>query len=368
MINQDSLKVKTKPERKQWFMRFPIQEQILFAKRLSLFSKAGVPIMKALYMLLKQTKHKGTKLILEHLIAGVEQGQSMSATLRLKYRKLVGEFMINIIEIGEVSGTLRENLSYLAEELQKKQALRRKIINALVYPIFIIIATLGITLLLVMYVFPKVMPIFSSFPSFELPISTQILIFISDFFRDYWYVLLISTILLTVGFFLGLRNERFHTFVHRSSLRIPIVGEMLRSYHLANLTRIIAVLLRSNVPIVRTLQITADAATNLEYRNQLRLVAEQVRHGTNLHTALAKFPKLFPPITEQMVEVGETTGSLSSSLMFLAELYENEVEDQTKNLSAFLEPALMVFIGLMVGFVAISIITPIYTFTQSIRP
>lgn len=368
MINEEVIVPAEEKPKREWFLRFPIQEQILFAKRLSLFVKAGVPILKALNMLNKQTKHKGTQKIFQHLVTGVEQGQSLSRTLRVKYRRLVGEFTINVIEVGEVSGTLRENLNYLADELQKKQALRRKVINAMVYPAFIIAATLGITVLLTAFVFPKVLPIFNSFPSFELPMTTRLLIFISNTMRDFWYAIIGLIILAIVGFIFGMRREKFRLKVHQYSLRIPIIGNLLRSYHLANTTRTLGILLRSNVPIVKAILITSEAATNLVFRNKLRDVAERVRHGTPLSSELAMYPKIFPPITSQMVEVGETTGSLTNSLVFLAELYEGEVDDQTKNLSSFLEPALMVFIGILVGFVAISIITPIYTFTQSIKP
>ncbi len=359
---------KEKTPWKEMFLRFPIQEQILFAKRLSLLVKAGVPILQALNMLHSQTASKGAKLIFGHLVSGVEQGQNISSTLRNRYQRLVGEFTINIIEVGEVSGTLQENLHYLADELQKKQALRRKVINAMVYPAFIILATIGITILLTVFVFPKVLPIFSSFPDFKLPLTTRALIVISSAMRSYWYILLGLLILAIVGLSIGRRYDKFRVILHRMSLRLPILGGLLRSYHLATTCRTLGVLLRSSVPIVKAILITAEAATNLEYRNKLRLIAQQVQHGERLSDQLIKYPKLFPPITSQMVGVGETTGSLSNSLVFLAELYENEVDDQTKNLSSFLEPALMVFIGLLVGFVAISIITPIYSFTQNLHP
>lgn len=357
-----------KPTWRERLLRFPLQEQILFAKRLSLLVKAGVPILQALRMLHKQTTSKGARYIFQHLASGVERGQNLGTTLRTSYYRLVGEFVVNIIEVGEVSGTLQENLHYLAEELQKKQALRRKVVNAMVYPAFIVIATVGIALLLTVYVFPKVLPIFNSFPSFELPLTTKALIFISNTVTSYWYIILGVIVLLVIGFIVAMRREGFRFRFHQFKLRLPIIGNLLQSYYLAVNTRMMGVLLRSNIPIVKSVNITATAATNLYYRRALTDIAQQITKGDRLSAEMEKYPKLFPPITSQMVEVGESTGSLSQSLLFLAELYENEVDDKTKNLSAVLEPALMVFIGLMVGFVAISIITPIYTFTQSIKP
>jgi len=352
----------------RWLLRFPLQEQIMFTKRLSLLVKASVPLLQALDMLHHQTSSKGVKYIFKNLASGVERGQSLSATLRLKFNKLVGEFVINIIEVGEVSGTLQENLNYLSDELQKKQALRRKIVNAMVYPVFIIVATVGITILLTVFVFPKILPIFKSFPDFQLPITTRALIFVSHGFLSYWYIILGAAVGVVVGFLLGMRTKLFRRFVHRNVLRIPVLGVLLKSYYLANICRTFGVLLRSNVPILKAVRITAEATTNVYYREKLNESAEYVQRGGRLSEIMQTDPKIFPSIAAQMVQVGETTGSLSNSLMFLSELYENEVDDQTKNLSSVMEPALMVFIGLLVGFVAISIITPIYSFTQNLHP
>ncbi len=360
------------PKKSRWnsemFLRFPIQEQILFAKRLSMLVKAGVPILSALHMLHSQTKSKSAKIIFKHLVSGVEQGQNISNTLRSKYEKLVGEFAINVIAVGEVSGTLQENLHYLADELQKKQALRRKVVNAMVYPVFIVVATLGITILLTAFVFPKILPIFSSFPDFQLPITTKILIFVSNILLGYWYLLLLAVVAIIAGFILGLRIKGFRRFIHRNVLRIPVMGTLLKSYHLATICRTFGILLRSNVPIVQAIRITAQSCTNVYYKEKLMEMAEHIKRGGKLSVVLLEHPKIFPTLTSQMVEVGESTGSLSNSLMFLSDMYENEVDDQTKNLSAVMEPALMVFIGLLVGFVAISIITPIYSFTQNLHP
>ncbi|HEX3095564.1 MAG TPA: type II secretion system F family protein [Patescibacteria group bacterium] len=366
LLRTDGLKQKL--SKSEMFLRFPLQEQILFAKRLSLLVKAGVPIMQALNMLHKQTKSKSAQLIFSHLLKGVEQGQNLSSTLRNKYERLVGEFTINIIEVGEVSGTLQQNLLYLADELQKKQALRRKVVNAMVYPVFIVVATVGITILLTVFVFPKILPIFASFPSFQLPITTRILIFVSHAMLTYWYLFLIGTVAVIGGFIGGMRTKKFRRFIHQYILKVPVFGGLLKSYYLATICRTFGILLKSNVPIVKAVNITAQATTNVYYREKLVEVADYIKEGGQLSAILLMYPKIFPALTAQMVEVGETTGSLSNSLMFLSDMYENEVDDITKNLSSVMEPALMVFIGLLVGFVAISIITPIYSFTQNLHP
>ena len=162
------------------FFRLSSQEQMMFAKRLAILLKAGVPILGALKMLKKQTSSKTSLFVVDDLVKGVENGQFLHLRLG-RFRKFFGDFAVNIIKVGEVSGTLHENLGYLAEEIKKQRDLKRKVFSAMVYPIFIIIATLGITALLTVYVFPKILPILTTF-STQLPLSTRALIFISSLF------------------------------------------------------------------------------------------------------------------------------------------------------------------------------------------
>ncbi|OGE82155.1 MAG: hypothetical protein A3B10_02370 [Candidatus Doudnabacteria bacterium RIFCSPLOWO2_01_FULL_44_21] len=358
-----------KPVRKKpryWLLRFSIQDQIMFAKRLAMLIRAGIPLLAALHMLRKQAKSKSTKTVFEVLVEDVENGQFISSSMS-KFRKIFGEFAINIVQVGEVSGTLHENLAYLAEELKKKQALRRKLISSMLYPIFIVIATLGITVLLTVYLFPKILPIFSSV-KFPLPWSTRALIFISNLLGNYGLYILLGLLLLVVAVWLLLRNKKFRLFFDRTLLRIPVFGSLLQGYHLANICRTMGLLMKSAVPIVRASAITADTTTNSAYQKELRLLSEHITKGEKISTHLSKNPKIFPSIMQQMIGVGESAGTLSETLSFLAEMYEAEVDDLTKNLTTVLEPALMVFMGIIVGFIAISIITPIYEFTQYLKP
>jgi type IV pilus assembly protein PilC len=348
------------------FLHFPIQQQILFVQRLSLLIKAGIPIGKALRMLEKQATTKSTKFIYNHLVRGVENGQLLSNTMA-KLKKVFGAFAINIVQIGESSGTLQENLNYLGEELRKKQALQRKVRSALVYPTFIVVATFGITILLTVYVFPKILPIFESF-KYQLPWPTRVLIFVSNLLLHQWMWLLLGLAIIIAAIILLLRQPRFRYQADRLLLRVPILGRLFQSYYMANFTRTFGLLLKSSVPIVRAIHITAQTVTNSVYQKEFEEISAKVMKGEKISSHTESKPKLFPSMLSQMIYVGETAGNLPNSLFFLAEMYENEVDDTTKNLSTVLEPALMVFMGLLVGFVAISIITPIYGFTQNLHP
>lgn len=357
---------KEKMKDKIIFLRLSLQEQILFAMRLSLLIKAGVPLMKSLRMLRDQSTNKNAVHIYSHLTDHVANGNYLSVAMQ-KFQKIFGNFTINVIQIGEVSGTLQENLQYLGEELKKKQDLRRKVRNAMVYPVIICVATIALTLVLTVYVFPKVLPIFANL-DFELPWMTKVLIFVSGVFIHQWWLVSLIVVVLIVAAILSLRIERVRLWFDRNVFRIPAIGPLLKSYHLSNMCRTLAVLLKSDSPIVRAVIVTSDTATNEAYKKALLELKEVVSKGSRISSYLSRDKYLFPVICTQMIGVGEDSGNLSQSLFFLAEMYEAEVDDRAKNLSTVLEPMLLIFVGLVVGFIAIAIITPIYQVTQHIKP
>ncbi len=349
------------------FFRFSNQDKILFAKRLSILVRAGVPLLECLRILRKQAATASSIHIFEQVVTDVESGKYLSASLT-KFKSIFGEFAINIINVGELSGTLQGNLIYLAEELRKKQELRRKVLSALVYPIFIVVATIAISTLLTVFIFPKILPIFESF-KFELPFTTKALIFVSSTLIHYGIYMALAAILLgvTIGI-LYKKTRRIRLAMDYAILKIPIFGTLSQSYQLTNMCRTLALLLKSQIPIVQATTITANTLHNTVYRNELREIAENVKKGEKISTNLEKKPKLFPPLISQMVIIGETTGNLDDTLLYVAELYENEIDTVTKNLSTTLEPVLMIVMGIIVGFIAVSIITPIYEITQYLNP
>ncbi len=355
-----------KKEPKNWFIRISLKDQTLFIKRLATLIKSGIPLLGGLNMLRKQTKNKSMIKILDRVIQDVENGQYLATALS-RFRKVFGELTINIIEIGEISGTLAENLEHLSRELKKKQELRRKVIGASVYPVFIILATFGITALLTVFVFPKILPIFRSV-DFELPWTTKVLIFISSLLLNYGWLIFIGLIVAAILFSFAMKNLKFRYQFDRMLINIPIMGQIAQGYNLSNICRTAGLLMKSGVGIVRVAHITANTTTNLYYKKQLNEVAERLTKGETIASYLDSNPKYFPAIMSQMVSVGESTGNLSESFLFLGTMYEEDVDDLTKNLSTVIEPLLLVFMGILVGFVAISIITPIYGITQHLKP
>lgn len=347
------------------FLSVSLQEKIIFARHLSIMVKAGMPILDAIKMLQKQTKSKSLKKILEHVADDVSNGQFMAVSLE-KYRNIFGNLFINIIKVGESSGVLAENLLYLSDELQKKKELNKKVLGAMIYPIIILIATTGLVAMLTLFIFPKILPVFKSLGA-QLPFATRVLIAISDFLKVYGLYTLGGTIIFLVLFYGSLKIQQIRYVWHWCILRIPIVGSLSRSVNMASFSRTLGILLRSGVKIVEALNITSETLSNLVYQRQLNTMSNNIQKGEQISKYLALHEFLFPPMLTNMVSVGENTGNLSETLIYLSDFYESEVNDLTKNLSSVLEPLLILIMGGIVAFVAIAIITPIYGLTQHIK-
>ena len=349
----------------QTFSKMGATEQIVFAKRLAILIKSGVSIVTALDILKKQSVSKGSQRIIGFLRDGVERGQSLAKSME-SYNNVFGHFGVSIVLVGETSGTLVQNLHYLADELKKKQELKRAIVTALIYPAFIVVATIGIVIMLTAYVFPKILPIFASFKA-ELPWSTKVLIAISSAMQAYWMYYLAGLVAFIIIWSLLLRIPNVRYAADRLLLQIPLLGPMFRGYYIANFTRTFSLLLKSELGIIQTLTIVGGTIGNAAYQRSFKTLIEGVARGESVAENMEKDKLLFPPLVSQMVSVGEMTGHLGSSLMYLSEMYEDEMNNSTKNLSTSIEPMLMIFMGLLVGFIALSIITPIYGITQSLH-
>jgi len=344
--------------------RISPDEKIAFARHLAIMTKAGLPLLKSLRMLYEQARTKTMKKILDSITKDVSEGQFLSVGLA-KFRAVFGEVFINIINVGEKAGILAPNLEFLATELKKKQELRSKVIGALLYPIIIIIATFGITGLLTIFIFPKILPIFSSL-NVDLPFTTQILITLSNIITEHGGVAALGILIFLASLWLVLRIKKVNYAWNFILLKIPVLGKMIQAVNMANFSRTLGSTLKSDIKIVEAITITSNSVSNPIYKKELTTIAELVRKGEVISEYLINKKVFFPAILSQMVNVGETTGNLSDTLLYLSDFYESEVENTTKNLSNILEPILMVAMGATVGFVAIAIITPIYQVSQTL--
>ncbi len=349
------------------FVRFSSREQTLFAKRMSFLIKAGVPIIECIHIIRSQTKSKTKKKIYDSILNDVANGQYLATSLS-KFKRFFGDFAINLIRVGEAGGILSQNLEYLADELKKKHELQKKVIGTLVYPTFITVSTIGLAALLTAYIFPKLMPIFTSL-HVDLPWSTRALIWTSEYLRHWGLLTLLGVVLVFVALIV-IRNrfEQVRMLGDRVLLNLPLAGNLARAYNLTNFCRTLGLLLRSGITLAEGIRITGETTKNRVYREAAFDLSKRVIRGETVSKGMLEHTNVYPDILTQMLVIGEKTGSLSSTLTYLAEMYEHEVEDLTKGLSSSIEPVLMVVMGLLVGLIAVSVITPIYSITQHLSP
>lgn len=346
------------------FFRLSLKEKMLFARNLEVMIRSGMQILQSLEILKKQTQSKVFISIIDQLMTDLKNGHFLSAGLE-RYRNIFDDFFINLIRVGESSGTLSENLKYLAEEMAKKEELQKKIKGAMVYPIIILVATFGITGILTFFVFPKILPVLKGI-NVPLPGITIFFIWLSEFMLAYggWVIGGFLGLIVLAGLLLRLRPVR--AAWQGFTLKIPLLSNMVMTINLITFSRTLGLLLKAGVRIVEALDIVSATLTNAVYSQEVKKIGESIRQGGTLSKHLIDNPHLFPALFSQMILVGESTGKLDESLVFLANFYESELDEHTKAMSNFMEPALLLVMGLIVGFVALAIITPIYKITQNL--
>jgi type IV pilus assembly protein PilC len=320
-----------------------------------------------LEILYGQSKSPYFRGLIKWLMEGTSNGQLLSVSLT-KYKDQFGDFAINIIYFGESSGTLSENLEYLATELKKRHTLKRKIIGASIYPAVVMVGVFSVIGFLIVYLFPKILPVFSSL-HMRLPLSTRIVIYLSQTLKSYGVIILVagSSSIFIWRWLLG-RFVLMRKYTIMLALYMPIVGSMTRNYNLASITRTLGLLLKAGLTLGEALTISIKTIENELYQNELTLFVEGVNRGDRLSIYLRENVLLFPDIVASVVAVGERSGNLAESFLYLSELFEEEVDDSSKNISSLIEPLLMVVMGVLVGFIAVSIISPIYGITSNLHP
>jgi len=340
-------------------------DKMLFAKHMAVMIKAGLTIREAVVTIEEQVLSKNFKKILKNIISLLDNGEPLAGCLS-RYPKIFNELFINMVKIGESSGTLEQNLNYLADHLEKSQALRSRVFSASLYPFLILIATFGLGGTLSIFILPRLVPLFDSF-KVKLPLSTRILMLTVKTIQQYWFFVILGfTIFIILILFLS-NIKIIRKFYHKLFLSFPVIGILVRNTNLAQITRTLGTLLQSGITVVETIEITAKTTSNLIYKDILHNTSAKIKKGKSISSFLVLNPKLFPPTVSQMIRVGEKSGKLEETLKYLAEFYEKEVDNTTKNLSTILEPMLLITMGLVVAFVAVSIILPIYQITRSLR-
>ncbi len=339
-------------------------QKAVFAKHLAVMLKSGLTIVEALTISLSSSQGK-MKRVIRSITKSVKSGRPLSDSME-RYPKVFSGFFINAARAGEQSGTLEQNLNNIAEQLEKEKELVTKVKGALLYPTVVLVASLAMGMSMTFLVLPKITPLFEGL-NIELPLTTRGLIWFAHFVQDHG-VSLFAWIAVIVFLLVYLGRKKFaQPFTHYFALRIPIIKDIVYKSNLVTFSRTLGLLLKSGLNIDEALEITKETLGNYYYRRSLNKVSERIGKGFSLSDNLRDYYQLYPIIVIEMVKVGEESGELQDTLMYLASFYEVEVETATKSLSTAIEPILLIIIGLVVGFVALSIITPIYNITGNIR-
>ena len=332
---------------------------VSFTRQLSTMITAGLPLANGLSILVRQSKPEMSRMVAT-LLQDVEGGNTFASALE-KHEEF-SRVYVQLVRAGEAGGVLDEVLNRLADNMEKEKEFRAKTRGAMIYPVIVIIAMVIVGFIMMIFVIPKLTEMYKDFGA-ELPLPTQILIGISDFMVGFWYIV----IGLGVGGFIlfnrwkktELGREQWDRFV----LKIPIFGILRQKTILTEFARTLSLLLGAGISLLQALEIVTEGMENQIYRDALTNATKQVEKGVSLSQSLARYEE-FPPILQQMISVGEETGKLDDVLLKLSRYFEQEAEQAVKNLTAAMEPLIMVVLGVGVGAMVIAVIMPIYNLTS----
>jgi len=343
------------------------KDLVTFTRLFATMIDAGLPLVQCLEILGSQQTNPGFGVVLKDVRNAVEQGATFSEALK-RHPKVFDELFTNLVHAGEVGGILDGIMSRLSVYLEKRQKLIRQVRGALVYPsVVVVIAGVVMTLLLT-FVIPAFEGMFKDFggAKAKLPWLTEVMVAISHNFVSYFPFIVVAVVLLVVGFGYMNRTPRGKEFVHRTILKLPVIGAVLRKIAVARFTRTLGTLLQSGVPILDALEICAVTSGNVVIEAAVMHVRQSISEGKNMAEPLTE-TKVFPDMVVQMIAVGEQTGALDQMLNKIADFYEEETDVAVSALTSALEPIMMVGVGGMVGVVLIAMYMPVFSLAGNIK-
>ena len=339
------------------------KEIVVMTRQLATLIDAGLPLLRSLNILIKQLKPSKLRDILRDIAEDVQSGSTFSDALA-KHPRQFDRLFVNMVKAGEVGGMLEVVLNRLAIFMEKAQELKRRVKGAMVYPIFVILAASGIVAFLMIRVVPVFAEIFGDIGA-ELPGPTQLLISMSDaLVMSWWQILLyINSTIMTIKL-----SSKFY-IVNRAkdmiSLKIPLIGDLVTKVAVARFARTLGTLLTSGVPILQALKITKEVISNSVISDAVQKVHDSIKEGDTIAAPLEE-SKVFPAMVVNMIDVGEETGALDSMLNKVADIYDNEVEIAVESMLSLMEPALILILGGIIGFIVVSLYLPIFSLGDAI--
>lgn len=347
-----------------FFNKVSFDDIVNFTRQIAIMLNAGLTLIESLIILKKQTSKSALIELIDNIEKEIKEGNTFSSTIK-NYPQYFSNLYIALARSGEASGKLSEILLKLADNLEKEREFKSKIKGALIYPAILIIGMLIVMFITVTFVLPKLLDLYKDF-NIQLPLTTQILIIISGFLSKFW-PLVIFFIFITVSLFQRiLKTKKGKLFFDQTLLKIPVINRVIRISSLVDATRTLSILIGAGVSIIEALGIVEEITGNLVYQKSFEKITKKVEKGISLGTAMQQ-EEIFPPILVQMTLVGEQTGKLDETLKRISNYFEMESSIAIKTLTTLIEPTILIFLGLGVGLLVTSVITPIYQLTSSFK-
>jgi len=344
----------------QLFNRPKTKDVVIFTRQLSTLIEADVPLAEGMRTMSHQTDNPAFAKIIADVSEKLEGGTSLSAAFA-NHPKLFSQFYIKLVRSGEISGRLQQSLNYLADYLERNQAISSKVRNALAYPVFVIFAMIAVALIMVVYVLPQLLVIFKESGVQDLPITTKALIAITDFVNNYIILVVGFMVLLVVGALQYVRTPDGRQWWDQAKIKMPLFGTILKGLYLTRVAENMATLIKSDIAILDALRVTSDIVDNVVYRDVLLYAEEHVRGGGSISEVFRQYPMHIPSLMTSMIAIGERTGKLDYMLGHVSKFYRTESENKIDSISSLIEPVLVVILGLGVAILVSSILLPLYS-------
>ena len=340
------------------------EDKMFFARYLSLMLRAGIPLTRGIQLLAVQTKNLRFKKALLDIADSINSGKTIAEALE-KYPDIFNDLFTNMVRTGEAAGNLEEVLEILAEELKKSNDFRSKIIGAIIYPVIIIVVMLLVSFFITFFVFPKILKVYQSL-NVKIPTLSKILIVTIQFVTNNSYYIFGGLLIFIILFLIWSKTYQGKRTLDALWLKIPVIKGLTQKIYTVQFVRTFSSLIAGGIPTPAALEITAKTIKSSYYKDSINAFADGIRQGKKLSELISEYSNLYSPIVGQMISVGEETGQMSSLLKQLSLFMENEVSLTLENLSKLFEPALMIVLSVIVGFVAVATVQLIYASIQTV--
>lgn len=344
--------------------RITTKDKVVFTRQLATLIAAGLPLSQSLHTVLEQTQNKQLQSIVQEVLAAVEGGKSLSSALE-KHPKAFDKVFISLVAAGELSGTLDESLQRVANQQEKDAATMSKIRGALTYPIIVLVVIFAVMAFMLFTVVPQVEKLYDDLNR-ELPILTLIMVAVANFLSTFWWL---AIIIIGAGvYFLiqYLRTESGIKFKDTFKMRVPLFGKLFQKLYMARFTRTGQTLLSTGVSMLDMMKVTAESVNNTIVEKSIKRAAEKVQGGKALSAALEPEPVILT-LVPQMIKIGEQSGRIDEMMGKVAQVYEDELDEQIKTISTAIEPILMVILAVVAGGMVGAILLPIYSLVNGIN-